>query len=84
MQALLLDVIWEILCLIASAVTDGGRGKINFFNKRSGSTFYCGLEEKVQFYHFSISKRVENLSYNKTKANWIDQPLIRFLVLNTV
>ena len=43
------------------------------FNKSSGSTVYCGLEEKekVQFYHFSISERAKNLSYNETKANGI-------------
>ena len=30
------------------------------------------MEEKVQFYHFSISERAKNLSYNETKANGID------------
>ena len=40
--------------------------------KRSASTVYCGLEEKVQFHKFSISERVYNLSYNETKTNGIN------------
>ena len=49
-----------------------GRGRRNLFNKRSGSTVYCELEEKVQFYNISISERAQNLSYNEIKANGID------------
>ena len=43
-----------------------------YIYKRSGSTVYCRLEEKVQFYHFSISERAWNLRYNETQANEID------------
>ena len=52
-------------------------GNLTFFlsffkNKRIGFTVYCRLEEKVQFYDYSISERAQNLSYNETKASGID------------
>ena len=33
------------------------KGNLTFFNKKGGSTVYCELEEKVQFYHFSVNER---------------------------
>ena len=29
----------------------------SFFDEKSGSTVYCELPKKMQFYHFSISER---------------------------
>ena len=54
-------------------MTETGDNLTPFFNKRSGSTVYCGLEEEVQFYHFIISERAQNLSYHEAKANVIDR-----------
>ena len=50
----------------------------NFLKKRTVSTVYCNLHEKVHFYHLSINECAWNLSSNETKAGGIDQFLMSF------